>query len=303
MKKWLKKRGKGKITFLLIPANSGTSKRFNLAPSALVAMLTALGSIIILAGIVTCLYVDNWIAFHNVDAIQEESRNKDVLIKTLDGEIQLIENEQRLIDNKQQELQKMMGIQVETKSEAEVSAGGQGGADQVMAEGDLGGLIRAQQIKTRLYSQERQLDELLARVENNLEYFRCIPNNWPAEGELSSDFGWRKSPFGRKNETYHNGIDIANNGGTAVMAAGDGIVTKAGWDGVYGRAITIDHGYGLSTMYGHNARLMVKTGDKVEKGQTIAEMGSTGRSTGTHLHFTVMRYGVELDPMIYLPNW
>ncbi|HEX3043872.1 MAG TPA: peptidoglycan DD-metalloendopeptidase family protein [Bacillota bacterium] len=123
---------------------------------------------------------------------------------------------------------------------------------------------------------------------------------WPVRGRLSSSFGWRVHPV-LKTKKYHNGQDIAVPKGTSVKAADDGIVVVSGNQGGYGLFIAIDHGAGISTCYGHNSRLLVSVGEKVTKGQVIAKSGSTGLSTGPHVHFEVRIQGVPVNPLPYLP--
>jgi murein DD-endopeptidase MepM/ murein hydrolase activator NlpD len=123
---------------------------------------------------------------------------------------------------------------------------------------------------------------------------------WPVRGRLSSSFGWRYHPVLRKKK-LHNGQDIAVPSGTPVLAADSGVVLVSGWQGGYGNFVAIDHGNGISTCYGHNSRLLVQVGDKVQKGQTIALSGSTGLSTGPHVHFEVRRNGTPINPLPYLP--
>jgi len=118
---------------------------------------------------------------------------------------------------------------------------------------------------------------------------------WPTKGVFTSGYGWR---WGR----MHKGIDIANNTGTPVVAARDGIVSFSGWSGAYGYLVEIAHSDGESTRYAHNSRLLVKKGQVVPRGARISLMGSTGRSTGPHLHFEIRRAGgAALNPLIKLP--
>ncbi len=122
---------------------------------------------------------------------------------------------------------------------------------------------------------------------------------WPTSGTITSRYGYRNI-FG--GSSFHGGIDIANSYGTNVVAADGGIVIYAGWNsGGYGYLVQIDHQNGYVTYYGHNSSLNVSVGDKVYKGQHIAEMGSTGRSTGNHCHFEVRLNGERQNPLNYLP--
>jgi murein DD-endopeptidase MepM/ murein hydrolase activator NlpD len=122
---------------------------------------------------------------------------------------------------------------------------------------------------------------------------------WPVMGKISSVFGWRRSPFGRR-RVFHSGLDIRAPRGTGIVAAGDGKVVHSGWMGGYGKTIVISHPGGLSTLYGHCSSLLVSNGATVKAGQLIARVGSTGRSTGNHLHFEVRRNGTTMNPLKFL---
>lgn len=129
----------------------------------------------------------------------------------------------------------------------------------------------------------------------------ALPRVWPAEGLMSSGYGWRRDPF-RRRWKFHSGLDVAGPRGTPIYAAGAGTVLRAEWHSGYGRMIEIDHGFGVTTLYGHCHRLYARPGQRVEPGAFIATMGSTGRSTGPHLHFEVRLDGAPVDPLDYLPS-
>ena len=122
---------------------------------------------------------------------------------------------------------------------------------------------------------------------------------WPVSGEITSPYGYRVHPIWGTT-IYHSGIDIGGDEGTPDHAADGGVVVWSGWMGGYGYAVVIDHGNGLSTLYGHNSELAVDEGQSVAKGQVISYAGSTGNSTGPHVHFEVRVNGDPVDPMGYL---
>lgn len=122
---------------------------------------------------------------------------------------------------------------------------------------------------------------------------------WPLRGRITSPFGWRRSPWGGRRQ-MHTGLDIANTFGSPIAAADAGEVIFAGWWDGYGKAIVVDHGKGITTVYGHLSRIYKQVGDVVGKGQTIGLEGSTGYSTGPHLHFEVRVKGKPVNPMGYL---
>ncbi len=147
---------------------------------------------------------------------------------------------------------------------------------------------------------EPDVNRLLADLEALHALQAALPRTWPAEGLLTSGYGFRRNPFGGRQWRHHSGIDIGGQRGYAIYAAAPGTVLLADWDGGYGRAVRIDHGYGLTTLYGHMSRLLVKPGDRVVAGQKIGLMGTTGRSTGPHLHFEVLVDGHPTDPFDFL---
>ncbi len=157
-------------------------------------------------------------------------------------------------------------------------------------------------LASQLASREQQLgvlENLILTRELNKQVY---PEGSPVEnGWISSYFGERSDPFNGYSAT-HKGVDFAAAEGTRVMAVAAGLVTLAGDSPIagYGQMVEIKHGNGLSTRYAHNEKLLVKQGDMVRKGQEIALMGSTGRSTGPHLHFEVLKNGIQVDPLRFV---
>jgi len=121
------------------------------------------------------------------------------------------------------------------------------------------------------------------------------------KGWISSRFGYRKDPFTGK-KAFHRGVDFAGKKGSDIFSVAAGVVSKAGRQKGYGYMVEINHGNGYATLYGHNGEVLVAVGDRVAKNQVIAKMGSTGRSTGPHVHFEVLRDGKQVNPWKYLKN-
>lgn len=132
-------------------------------------------------------------------------------------------------------------------------------------------------------------------MEDHIYLMDHTPTIWPTWGTITGVFNERRAGH------YHKGLDIANNTGTPISAAASGAVIYAGWHGSYGRKIVIYHGFGYSTVYAHLYKMHVDVGDEVEKGDVIATMGNTGRSTGPHLHYEVLVDGIPNNPTEFLP--
>ena len=147
--------------------------------------------------------------------------------------------------------------------------------------------------------QKQVINESLGPIKSQLAYLMAKPSIMPVAASITAGFGYRKNPFTSRGSEFHKGIDFAASHGQKVMATGDGIVMFSGWNAGYGRMVIISHGYGLSTLYAHNSKLLVKQGDKVKKGQAISNAGNTGRSTGTHLHYEVKLNGKNVNPSKY----
>jgi murein DD-endopeptidase MepM/ murein hydrolase activator NlpD len=148
-------------------------------------------------------------------------------------------------------------------------------------------------------TQEISLHELDAFFKDQSSLLTSTPSIWPSKGWVTSGFGYRISPFTNLRE-LHEGIDIATHMNSVIIAPANGVVVEATRDAGFGNLIEIDHGYGVITRYGHNSINLVKRGDRVKRGQVIAKVGNTGRSTGPHLHYEVMLNGVPVNPFRYI---
>ena len=151
-------------------------------------------------------------------------------------------------------------------------------------------------LRTLLEGLESRLSVVQRNVERRNALANATPSIWPAHGWLTSTMGRRTDPM-TGGADYHPGLDIAGDKGQAVYATADGVVSHAGRQGAYGNLITIDHGFGLETRYGHLSGFQVRQGDRVQRGDLIGRLGATGRATGTHLHYEVLANGRLLNPL------
>ncbi len=146
-----------------------------------------------------------------------------------------------------------------------------------------------------------------AEIENKLRAIQAtsnpayVPSIWAHLGKINNEFGFRRNPFGGRFYEFHAGMDIDGERGDLVVAPANGLVIKAGYQGGYGNMIEVDHGNGLTTLYGHLSKIEVEVGDTIQRGQLIAYVGSTGRSTGPHLHYELRLDDRPINPRRFLP--
>jgi murein DD-endopeptidase MepM/ murein hydrolase activator NlpD len=146
---------------------------------------------------------------------------------------------------------------------------------------------------------EQSVIDLWESLSERQSLINATPNIKPARGWLTSRFGYRVSPFSGK-ATMHAGLDIAAAPGSPIYAPADGVVSFAGYDQGYGKLVSIDHGYGVTTRFGHTSQIYVQVGQKISKWDVIAAVGNTGRSTGAHLHYEVRINGTPVDPINFV---
>jgi murein DD-endopeptidase MepM/ murein hydrolase activator NlpD len=199
-----------------------------------------------------------------------------------------------IVGVKSEELRKM------DKPAAGAAVGGQGGPYIPL------GSVTLEQLRSLVDTLDgvtEQRTDLFTMIESRLLEKRLqslmIPNSRPVDGQVGSGFGFRSDPFSGRT-ALHTGLDFPADIGTAVMAAAGGVVLSTDVHPAYGHMIELDHGSGLITRYAHNSKVLVKPGDIVKRGQEIAEVGTTGRSTGPHLHFEVLVDNVPQDPATFL---
>ncbi|WDV47285.1 M23 family metallopeptidase [Clostridiaceae bacterium M8S5] len=231
-----------------------------------------------------------------IDKIDElnkikKTQEKEIVVlkeKTLD-----FENKLAQIEDLQDTVKDMVGLPTDDTNEKKIPLASRSNTYSDFNIKEVNGDMI--EISRLLDQSEENLNCLISDVEKRLNFLSAEPNDYPCKGKLTSGFGYRKNPTGRGLE-FHKGLDIANNYGTNICASGNGIVIFSGYRGSYGKVIIISHGYGYESFYGHNSKLLVKVGEKVEKGQLISQMGNTGRSTGTHVHFEIRKYGKAINP-------
>jgi murein DD-endopeptidase MepM/ murein hydrolase activator NlpD len=286
-----------RFTILIIPEGSHRVRRFALKLSAV--KWAAAGSVlcVLLVLGLTILALRGNYDRNEFDRLREESRIHQQEMGHLVAKLEDLRKELVVMAQNDAKVRVMNKL---TKPKADL-LGGVGGP--AVGDDSIDSLASLQQqiddlrreVDLRRVSQE----EIQGFLNDQRSMLGSKPTGWPVKGWVTSDFGVRRDPFDGQRR-MHEGLDIATRTGTPVMTTAAGIVREAGTDAGYGKAVVIDHGYGYSTLYAHNSRILVKVGQRVKRGEMIATAGNTGRSSGPHVHYEVRLNGAPVNPKKYL---
>jgi murein DD-endopeptidase MepM/ murein hydrolase activator NlpD len=307
---------RNKMTFILLSGNGSRIRQFSYSKLALAA--GALLSVVFFAGMGLLIqdYLNLKQAAAQVAQLSNQVAARDAEIGHHKRQIECFANEinqlkQNLValDTFEKKIRVIANLEKPAEQDNLFGVGGATPDDldtSASLRRDQSGLIRSmhdqvEQLESASFSQEQDFTSLLDQLEEKKNLLACTPSIRPAKGWISSRFGYRISPFTGRRE-LHAAYDIANREGSPIIAPANGVVTFAGKKGLYGNLVIIDHGYGLVTRYGHLKTMDVKKGSKVKRGDVIAKMGSTGRSTGPHVHYEVRLNSVPVNPEKYILN-
>jgi murein DD-endopeptidase MepM/ murein hydrolase activator NlpD len=272
------------------------------------------------AGIATTLTVFDYVRLRKfvpytrtlerkIEAQRVETENRHRQLKTLVSEVDGLRSKMLALSELEDKIRKIAGG-VDTPSGSDgFGTGGPMPEDSDPLQtlmSDKEDILQQMHYQLRLLEEtstvrEEQLEAVLDYLATHRKLFDCTPSLRPCRGRITARYGYRKSPFNGRRE-IHKGMDIAGRSGTPIVATADGVVSFVGRRKDFGRVIEIDHGRGIVTRYAHCKKILKKLGTKVKRGESIALMGSSGRSTGTHLHYEVRLNGIPLDPAKFILN-
>jgi murein DD-endopeptidase MepM/ murein hydrolase activator NlpD len=286
-----------RFTILIIPEGSHRVRRFALKLSALKwTAATAACCVLLMVGLAVMALRGNFNS-NEFERLREEARLHQQEVGQLAAKLEAMRKELVVMaqnDAKVRVLNKL------TNPKVDLHGGVGGPAVAVEPAGNLASLQRQIEDLRREIELRRVSQEEIQGFLNDLRSLSgARPSGWPVKGLVTSGFGVRRDPFDGQRR-MHEGLDIATRTGTPVMATAAGIVREVGVEPGYGMLVVIDHGYGLSTAYGHNSRILVKVGQRVRRGDLIANAGNTGRSSGPHVHYEVRLNGAPVNPNRYL---
>jgi murein DD-endopeptidase MepM/ murein hydrolase activator NlpD len=298
--------------FTLIVVLDSTAAKFKQikVPYYVTRGLVVVGLALILAiGVTSYLMVRNYQEMTRMatelPAIHKQTRDQKYLIERYENDITELRQTVSRLKLVNAKLMLMAGVDADATTPVSLGMGGPTEGDElanIIQENEetmLQKIDTLAKLKEAAVDQEELSQRLMEFFQDQKTLLAATPSIWPVKGWVTSGFGMRKSPFtGRK--TMHSGIDIATKTGTPIAAPADGIVAFSGLKGGYGRVLVIDHGYGYTTFYGHCSSLEKKVGEKVKRGDVVARVGNSGRSTGPHLHYEVRVNGVATNPSKYI---
>ena len=234
--------------------------------------------------------------------IERERSEEVATLASLDGKLKEFRTQMHRLREFDVRLRVIASLESVEEAGPLLAVGGLG-HDQHQKTGGVAGRMEEElnRLSEEAAFRERSFQELYSFLEGKRRQLVCTPSIRPVRGWLTSGFGYRRDPFTGLRE-FHAGVDISNRIGTDICTPADGMVSQIKKEFGLGLTLSIDHGYGFVTRYAHLSQAHVKVGQQVKRGQTIAKLGNSGRSTGPHLHYEVRLNGVPVNPLHYILN-
>ncbi|MEW6434477.1 MAG: M23 family metallopeptidase [Myxococcota bacterium] len=300
------------FTLIVVPDRHAEVKRFRLEKRWVIQGLVGLAVVLLIGLGMTVHYAMVVSAAHENPALREENLKLKSELAVIREQLEHIGS---TLDRVERFDQKLRAITLLSDPQRNLAMGPTE-AQPLVPGADTNQFVRARasespqaltqkldKLSAEATRQEQSLQELQAYFQDQRSLLASVPSVWPVRGWVTSDFGSRLDPY-TSERVMHAGLDIAGPHGKEIVAPSDGTVVFAGLEGGYGNVLVIDHGYGIKTRYGHLASIAVKPGEKVKRGDIIAMLGNTGRSTGPHLHYEVRVNGVAQNPRKFiLDEW
>ena len=300
---------KNSFKILLIGEDSLGLREYNITPKHFYICISVFLSIIALFLLFFSDYYANWAYKNKLSNIKDENKQLQEIIESQEIRIEKFYNDLESIKEQGEVFRKIVKLPPINDDVRRLGTGGRKGKDHsshleylLPKETNLNEMDKRINHLNRLLNLESlSYSESYDEVTKSPEIYKYIPAIHPVDrtkGRFSSGYGYRKDPFDRKYR-FHDGDDFSAKIGTPVVATADGIVKKSKYWGTYGNYIEIDHGNGYRTVFAHLSKRKVKAGDKVLRGQTIGKVGNTGKSTASHLHYEIKKFGKNINPKDY----
>lgn len=260
------------LSLIVVPHDNANTRNYKISYRLLTTLAVTAVVVFVLMLIVLASY--STVAWKASQTLRLEKQNRQLLIQA--AQVDSLKHELIQLQTMSIQIKKMLGVDLSP-------------SDSILV-AQLSSVVNSPVIS-------EEMDDLDSEESEQKEVLQSVPSLWPVRGYITRSFF---TTGGEKSADYHPGIDIAAKENTPIIASAAGVVVTSGWDDTYGNIVVIDHGFGIYTLYGHNSRNLVKVGDRVARGQTIAFVGSSGKSSAPHLHFEVRKHGLPVNPQKYL---
>lgn len=298
-------------SIVFVPPKSTSSKTFKIKVQTFYIIATSLLTALTALSVALYINLNASVQQTKVTQLKEENTVQRMQIKAQNDALNDIHHELELLIEKEEEIQTILGeTKIRSKSyRQKIKSNTKKKVDDfkqsyinIEKENPSPNVLVAEKIaflEDYILTRKENYNYLLDKAHQFKSRFASTPSIQPVYGRLLSKFGWRKHPITQKRR-MHKGVDFAAWIGAPIQATADGVIEYAGWSGTFGYVIVIDHDYGYRTIYAHCSQLLVKKRDVIKKGQIIAQVGTTGISTGPHLHYEVRRWRQAVNPIVYL---
>lgn len=291
------------FTFWFIPGNGQNITKKNIEKKRLKYILT--GTTVIGAAFLVCFGImvhityQNYLQQQELAEFKQTKQQQEAKLKEIEALAEANQKQLAYLSDLENQVRAQMeksGVELPPKNENK-NYGGKGGPINGPVSKLNVVMEQEKNINLEAETKKDNLQSLLDVIRSENYRQEMTPNLWPVNSyDVTSSFGGRVNPFDNYSSDWHPGIDIADYYGAPIYASASGVVVQAGWYGGYGRYVKIEHDYGYMTAYGHMSSIAVTDGEYVEKGEIIGYVGSSGYSTGPHLHFEIMQYGEQINP-------
>jgi len=294
-------------TFLIIPKRKSSAKKITLSNKVLKGVVLCVIAFILASMYTYYDYIRLKRDKIELESLRRQTTEQKVQIEGLVERVNNFSMRMEELSQLDKNIRSMANIEERRYRGQILGAGGSindetrvnshGGTDQRMIIAKVDRNI--EQLSKDAVEQKNSFSELLGFLKKQKSILAATPSIWPVEGWITSEFGYRSSPFSGAKE-FHKGLDIATRMGVHVVAPADGLVSEVTYDRDMGHMVKINHGYGMTSWYGHLLRTPVKLGSMVKRGDIIGYVGNSGRSTGSHLHYSIALNGIPVNPRKYL---
>ena len=285
-------------TIIFVPHARAKFRKLKVSHRLLFSIVSLVTSSLCLSTFFSVQYFTSLSQTHELTKLRTENRDLQVANESFSKSVETLRTQLRTVEDRTRKLAIIAEMSISTLDET-----AQGGAGGLRSDDKIGNPFRDDIDKMSFRSNrlERDLSVLEQKFVAQSQLLSSTPSLAPVRGILTDGFGGRHDPFTGEPGT-HNAIDISSAVGQPVRAPADGIVVKSEWEGGYGNVVYVSHGYGYSTRYGHLSGFSVRPGQRIKRGDIIGYVGSTGRSTGPHLHYEVRLNNNPVNPLEYILN-